>query len=101
MARDAQVPLVPLTWGVDRCWVINGWDRLIIPKPFARAVYLYAEPILIPSAVNGEELEKYRQLLEDRLNQGTSWCDEQLGQERPWRKVKDVGTPEIGPLPKK
>ncbi|MBW1769439.1 MAG: lysophospholipid acyltransferase family protein [Deltaproteobacteria bacterium] len=101
MARNAQVPLVPLTWGVDRCWVINSWDRLIIPKPFARAVYLYEEPIWVPASADSEELERYRRLLEDKLNQGTSWCDEQLGEERPWRKVKDVGTPEIGPLPKK
>jgi len=98
MARDAQVPLIPRLWGADRCWILNSWDRLMIPKPFARIVYYHAEPIWIPSTANGEELERYRQLFEDRLNEGASWCDKQLGQERPWRKVTVHGIPETGPI---
>jgi hypothetical protein len=58
----------------------------------------YTEPILVPPKAQGDELETYRKLFEERLNQGALWCDEQFGQERPWRKVKKEGKPEIGPL---
>ena len=98
MARNAQVPLIPVVWGADRCWIFNSWDRQLFPKPFARGVIYFAEPIWIPRSAQGENLEAYRQLFEERLNQGTRWCDEQFGPERPWRKVKEKGIPEIGPL---
>jgi len=98
MAREAQVPLIPLTWGVDRCWILNSWDRFLMPKPFARIVIHYPEPIWISPSADKEELEGYRRLLEERLNQGTCWCDTQFGPERPWRKVKEKGQIEVGPL---
>ncbi len=98
IARDAEVPLIGVLWGADRCWMSNSWDRYLIPKPFARVAIHYTEPILVPPKAQGDELETYRKLFEERLNQGALWCDEQFGQERPWRKVKKEGTPEIGPL---
>jgi lysophospholipid acyltransferase (LPLAT)-like uncharacterized protein len=98
IARDAQVPLIPLTWGADRCWIINSWDRFLLPKPFARIVIYYPEPIWIPPSADSKKLEGYRHLLEESLNQGTGWCDRQFGPERPWRKVKEKGQREVGPL---
>jgi len=98
MAHETQVPLITVTWGADRCWTINSWDRFLLPKPFARIVIYYPEPIWIPPAADSKELEDYRGLLEERLNQGTSWCDAQFGFERPWRKVKEKGQREVGPL---
>jgi len=99
MAHEAQVPLITVTWGADRCWILNSWDRFLVPKPFARIVIYYPEPIWIPPSVGGgKELEEYRGLLEERLNQGTRWCDTHFGTERPWRKVKEKGQTEVGPL---
>lgn len=98
IARDTEAPLIPVLWGADRCWVLNSWDRYLIPKPFARVVIHYAKPIWIPASATGEELERYRKLFEDRLNEGTRLCDEYFGPERPWRKVKKEGIPEIGPV---
>jgi len=98
IAHNAQVPLIPILWGVDRCWTLNSWDRFLIPKPFARIVIYHVEPIWIPPSADGEKLEAYRRLLEESLNQGTRWCDECFGPERPWRKVKEKGVLEVGPL---
>jgi len=86
MARDAEVPLICVLWGADRCWILNSWDRYLVPKPFARVVIYYTEPIWVPPSAEGEELEKYRCRFEERLNQGTAWCDKYFGEERPWRK---------------
>jgi hypothetical protein len=86
MARDAGVPLVPVLWGADRCWVFNSWDRYLVPKPFARVVVLYEEPIWVPQHTKGEALEPFRRLFEERLNRGTRWCDRKFGVERPWKK---------------
>jgi lysophospholipid acyltransferase (LPLAT)-like uncharacterized protein len=98
MAREAQAPLIPLTWGVDRCWIIKSWDRFLLPKPFARIVICYPDPIWVSPSADEKKLEDYRRLLEERLNQATRWCDEHFGPERPWRKVKVKGQIEVGPL---
>lgn len=98
MAWETEAPIIPLVWGVDRCWVLNSWDRYILPKPFSRVVVNYPEPFWVPPSTKKEDFEDYRRILEDRLNQATRWCDEYFGSERPWRKVKPEGVPEIGPL---
>jgi len=98
MAHETQVPLITVTWGADRCWTINSWDRFLLPKPFARIIIYYPEPIWISPSADSKELEDYRGLLEERLNQGTSWCDMRFGFERPWRKVKEKEQREVGPL---
>jgi len=87
IARNAEVPLIPVLWGTDRCWVFNSWDRYMIPKPFAKISIFYAEPIWIPLSVDGDKLEEYRQHFEADLNAGSRWCDEQFGHERPWKKI--------------
>jgi hypothetical protein len=98
LARNAQVPLIPVAWGADRCWMFNSWDRYMVPKPFARISVFYGEAIRIPRSAKGDELETYRQILQERLNEAARWCDEQFGSERPWRKVTEEGMPERGPL---
>jgi len=86
LARETGVPIIPVLWGADRCWIFNSWDRYMLPKPFARIALLFAEPIWVPESSNKDELEKYRKILEQRLNQGVIWCDKQFGKQRPWRK---------------
>ena len=98
IARETGVPLICGHWGADRCWVLNTWDRYLVPKPFARVVVCFSEPIRVPRYAKGKELEEYRQLLEDSLNRSARWCDEQFGPERPWRRVSKKGAPEVGPL---
>ena len=64
MARDTRAPIISITWGADRCWVLNSWDRFLIPKPFSRIVIRYAEPIWIPPETKREALEGWRQHVE-------------------------------------
>jgi lysophospholipid acyltransferase (LPLAT)-like uncharacterized protein len=86
IARDAGVPLIPVLWGADRCWIFNSWDQYMVPKPFSKVSIFYAEPIWIPLSADGDELEGYRQLFEDYLNAGSLWCDEQFGPKRTRKK---------------
>jgi len=36
LAELARVPVLPLAIAVDRGWRLRSWDRMVIPKPFAR-----------------------------------------------------------------
>ncbi len=86
LAGRAGVPLLPVMWGADRCWVLDTWDRYLIPKPFARIAIHFGKPIYVPRSTRREDLEAYRKRFEDQMNTAARWCDEQFGQERPWRK---------------
>ena len=88
MARSLGSSIIPVVWGADRCWVFNSWDRYLLPKPFARVVIYYAEPVSVSSSARGEELEACRRLLEERLNEGSRLCDLYFGRERPWMRPK-------------
>lgn len=98
IARDAKVPIIPVLWGADRCWAFNSWDRYLLPKPFAKVVLLAAEPLYVPENADAQALESYRLILEGRMNEGTRWCDEHFGIERPWRKATEEDMPETGPI---
>jgi len=87
MAWLGQAPIIPVLWGVDKGWVMNSWDRYLIPKPFSNAVIKYEKPIWIPRETERDSLEYYRKILEDTLNQGTDFCDRYFGKIRP--KSKD------------
>jgi lysophospholipid acyltransferase (LPLAT)-like uncharacterized protein len=87
MAARAGVPLLPMMYGADRCWVLNSWDRYLIPKPFARIAIHIGKPIHVPKSTRREDLEVYRRRFEDEMNTAARWCDDQFGKERPWRKV--------------
>ncbi len=87
IAKETGAPMIPVLWGTDRCWVLNTWDRYLIPKPFAKIAIRYEKPIWVPAeADNRDHLETYRLLLEKELNEGTHWCDQYFGVERPWKK---------------
>jgi lysophospholipid acyltransferase (LPLAT)-like uncharacterized protein len=69
LAQMAQVPILPLAFSADRYWAIKSWDRLIVPKPFARVRLAVGEPLEIPRELSESDLEAHKQRLEEALNQ--------------------------------
>ena len=57
LARNTQVPIQCFYVAVDRAWVLDSWDALIIPKPFARAYVQVAKIITVPKNSTASELE--------------------------------------------
>lgn len=57
LARLARAPLVPLAWAADRSWRLGTWDRMEIPKPFARVAVAVGTPVEVP---RGEAREAAR-----------------------------------------
>lgn len=47
VAQKTGLPVYPMAYAVDRRWQLASWDGMIIPKPFARAVAIVGEPIVI------------------------------------------------------
>ena len=60
MARIVNARLVPIGYAANRAWVLNTWDRFMIPKPFAKIVITIGEPIEPPRGAALEEIESVR-----------------------------------------
>jgi lysophospholipid acyltransferase (LPLAT)-like uncharacterized protein len=67
LARATAAPLVPLGVAVDRAWHLSSWDRFTIPKPFARLVVVYGDPVSLPADADDATVEARSRLLRERL----------------------------------
>ena len=74
-AQRAGVPLIPVTAGTDRAWWFEGWDRFLVPQPFARIRLAYGEPLFVPEEAPPDEVERLAQVLEERLDALTERVD--------------------------
>lgn len=45
LAQMTKTAMLPISFSADRYWQLKSWDRMIIPKPFARIVVSIGEPI--------------------------------------------------------
>lgn len=68
LAARTQTPIVPVAAALDRAWRMRSWDRFMVPKPFARVVYAFAEPIAPPADDTPEAVEAVRLQVEQSLN---------------------------------
>jgi len=69
IAARSRVPIVPSVSTAYPCWRLRTWDGTIIPKPFSRIVMgMDEDHIVVPEGADEKELERYRKLVEDRLN---------------------------------
>jgi lysophospholipid acyltransferase (LPLAT)-like uncharacterized protein len=86
LARSSGVPLATFHIAVERAWVLNTWDRLIIPKPFSRVLMRFGKLIPVPADASDEDLERYQQQLQDSLDRVCEFAE---------GNVQKVGTPEF------
>jgi lysophospholipid acyltransferase (LPLAT)-like uncharacterized protein len=71
--------VVPLHAESDRAWRLHSWDRLMIPKLFARVWITYGEPFEVGPGEEGfaEGLERAAAGL-DQLSRSGTWRDEAI-----------------------
>lgn len=70
LAAKANAPILPFSISLDRCWRLKSWDRIEIPKPFARAIVVLGRPIHVEDANNEAELERFQRALEEVRERG-------------------------------
>jgi len=68
LARSSGKPLTMFHAAVDRAWVLNTWDRLMIPLPFSRVLVRAGKLISVPEDASDEEMERYTAELQAALD---------------------------------
>jgi hypothetical protein len=72
LAARTGLPIVIMGVGYARPWRLKTWDHFAIPRPWSLATIVTAQPISIPADADKEQLESYRQFVEDSLH----WANE-------------------------
>ncbi|MCF4164158.1 lysophospholipid acyltransferase family protein [Zavarzinia compransoris] len=78
-ASATGVPLFPVTVSTRRGPILNSWDRFLLATPFNRGLYFVGEPIMVPPDLDDDAFERWRLLLETRLNDLTAEADRRMG----------------------
>lgn len=78
LALLAQAPVLAVSWSVTNGRLLNTWDRMLLPLPFGRGVFVIAPPI----AAEGDE-EALRLRVEAELNRVTREADAACGRLSP------------------
>lgn len=68
LARSSGVPLTMFHAAVDKAWVLNSWDRMMIPRPFSRVLLRFGKMIPVPTDATDEDLERYTSELQAALD---------------------------------
>ena len=66
-AQLAGAPVIPVASGASRASYFGGWDRFMIPHPFARLQIAYGEPVYVPRRADEAQLQSVAEEVEARL----------------------------------
>lgn len=79
IARMSGIPIVPFTYSARPSRRLGSWDRMTLPYPFGRALYVYGEPMTVDRHADEAEQERLRVALENELNRLTDLADAEMG----------------------
>ena len=79
LASMTGAPIIPFYVAVQSAWVLNSWDRFVVPKPFSRIHTHFGNKIYVPKNLDDAQLEQYRLKMQAGLDQATCIAEEKLG----------------------
>lgn len=70
LASQTGRTIVPVAQACKNCWRIKGsWTDMIVPKPFGKICAIVGEPIPVPANLDRAGINRYTQLLQDRMEE--------------------------------
>jgi len=86
LARSSGVPMTMFHMAVDRAWVLNSWDRMMIPMPFSRVLMRFGKLIVVAPEASDADVERYQEELQDALDRVREFAE---------ANIQKIGTPEF------
>jgi lysophospholipid acyltransferase (LPLAT)-like uncharacterized protein len=80
LARSSGRPLVMFHLAVDRAWVLNSWDRMMIPLPFSRVLARIGTKIHVPADARDEDIQRYTAELQASLDRVREFAEAHVGE---------------------
>ena len=65
ISRISNASILPVGIGFKKKWVLNTWDKFIIPKPFNQITIIWGEPL--PALKNEKSINQIKSKLESTM----------------------------------
>ena len=78
LARATGAPMVAFHIALEDPWVLNTWDKCMIPKPFSRALLRVSQQIMVPKKADDTQREHFHAQLQDALDRVREFADENV-----------------------
>ena len=78
LSRITGVPILAFYVTPDRAWVLNTWDRFVIPKPFARLCIRGAKKIYVPADADEATMDRCYAEMQAALERVTAFAEGQF-----------------------
>jgi len=75
LARSSGLAMTTFYAGVDKAWVLNSWDRMMIPVPFSRVLVRVGKLIPVPTDASDEDLVRYTDELQATLDRVCAFAE--------------------------
>ena len=96
LAKKSDVAILPCASLASKYWEFRTWDRLKLPKPFARIIISYEAPLKIPAEISREKFFASQLETGKRINQAENNAKKMMLE----RHKIDVTTPDLQVLAK-
>lgn len=79
IGKKSGAALIPVGVSANRCWNVPTWDRYMFPKPFAKCLVIFGDPIYLSKDASQEEVELAREKLEQATHKIQAEADSEMG----------------------
>lgn len=83
LAQKTGVPIVPVSFTLDRFWQLKSWDRFVIPKPFSRCVVHYGPGINVPKELSEQEFKECQKRVAEAIHGANRMGEKEMEE---WRR---------------
>jgi lysophospholipid acyltransferase (LPLAT)-like uncharacterized protein len=75
LARATGAPMVAFHIAVEKAWILNTWDRSMIPKPFSRTLLRVSRQIAVPADADDAGKERFHAELQASLERAREFAE--------------------------
>jgi lysophospholipid acyltransferase (LPLAT)-like uncharacterized protein len=79
LAKKTGFPVSCFFLAAERAWILNSWDRMIIPKPFSRVTLHVSSPIFVPADASDEQMAALHQQMQESLERCMEKAEAAMG----------------------
>jgi lysophospholipid acyltransferase (LPLAT)-like uncharacterized protein len=83
MARKSGAALIPVGSSARPAWYAPTWDRYLVPWLFAKAVFVFGDPMYLKEDASEEEVETLRVQFEQEIHRMQAEADRLVGAKPP------------------
>jgi lysophospholipid acyltransferase (LPLAT)-like uncharacterized protein len=75
LSRTTALPMAAFYVAIHEAWVLKTWDRLVIPKPFSKALVRVSAKMRVPPGADDGQMAEFHRQLQAALERVTGFAE--------------------------